>query len=85
MKFIEKCDKYEEACFSQNMFTNWLNCKEGQNSIQDKDRPARTTIASTPEMVHILADRRVIIEDISEQLDISVSTAHKIVHDDLAF
>ena len=41
---------------------------------------------STPEMVDsvnefILAVRSVTIEDISEQLGISVDTAHKIMHD----
>ena len=46
-------------------------------------------MASTPEMVDsvkalILADRRVIIENISEPLGISMATVHKIVHDDLA-
>ena len=45
---------------------------------------------STPEMVHsvdmlILADRRDIIEDISEQLEVYVGTVHKIVHNNLAF
>ena len=33
----------------------------------------------------ILADRIVTIEDISEQLGISVGTAQKIVHDDFSF
>ena len=33
----------------------------------------------------ILADRRVIIENISEQQEISVGAAYKIVHDDLVF
>ena len=44
--------------------------KECLNKIQDKNRP---TMLSTPEMVDsanasILADRRVTIEDISEQI-----------------
>ena len=33
----------------------------------------------------ILTDRRVTIEDISEQLGLSVGTAHEIVHYDLVF
>ena len=33
----------------------------------------------------ILANRRVTIEDISELMEISMATAHKIVHDDLCF
>ena len=47
-------------------------------------------MASTPEMmdsvnVLILADRGVIIEDISEQLGISVGATHKSAHEHLAF
>ena len=47
-------------------------------------------MASTPEIMDsvnelILANRRVIMEDISKQLQISVSIAHKIVQDDFAF
>ena len=50
----------------------------------------KTFVVKTPEMVDSvnvlnLADRIVTIEDISEQLGISVGTAHKTVHDDLAF
>ena len=50
--------------------------------------PGKPTMASTPEMVDsvnalILADRRIIIKDISEQLGISVGTAYKNVHGEL--
>ena len=60
--------------------------KRSQNSIQDPGRPTRE---NTPEMVDsvnvlILANRRVTIKDISEQLGISVGTAHKIVYYDLS-
>ena len=45
---------------------------------------------STPDVgdsvnVLILADRRVTIEDLSEQLKISMGTAYKIMHDDHVF
>ena len=58
--------------------------------IQREGRLNRSTIASTLEIVDsvnafILTSRRVTIEVISEQLEISASTAHKIVYDDLAF
>ena len=48
------------------------------------------TMESTPEMVDsvnmlILVDRRFTIDDISEQLRISVGTAHKIRLDDISF
>ena len=47
-------------------------------------------MVNSPEMEEsvntlILVDRRVTIDDISEQLGIPVSTAHRIVYDDLAF
>ena len=50
----------------------------------------KTDLAGLPEMVDsvnvlTLADRRNTIEDIYRQMGISLGTAHKIVHDDLAF
>ena len=67
------CDVFGEVCFNKTkMFTNGLNClKKGQNDVQDEERPNRSTIASTSEMldsvnVLILAERRVTTEDISE-------------------
>ena len=55
--------------------------KEHQNSIQDEHRPK---IVRTPEMVDsvyalILADKKVRMEDISEQLGISVGTIQNYV------
>ena len=62
------CDAYGEACFCQKIFTNKL-FKEDRNSIQSEDRPKT---GNSPEMVdlfnaHVLADRRVKMEDISKQ------------------
>ena len=84
-------DVYGEACFSKKNVYKWAKLfKDGRLSIEDEDKPGRPTMASTPEMVDsvnalILADSNVTIEDISEQLGISVGTAHKIVHVDLSF
>ena len=63
--------------------------KESRISIQD-DRLSRSTVANTPEMVNsvnaiILVDSRVTVDDISEQSQIFVDTAHKIVLEELAF
>ena len=91
VKFIQECVKYTETSFSQKNVYKWGKLlKEDQNSIQDEDKPYRPTIVRTPEMVDsvnvlIWADRGVTIEDIPEQLGISVSTEYKIVHDDLLF
>ena len=35
--------------------------------------------------IFIVVDRRITMEDISKWFEISMGTAHKIVHDDLAF
>ena len=47
-------------------------------------------MANTPEMVNsvnapILADSRITIEEISEQLEISIGVVYKTVHNDLVF
>ena len=76
--------------FQSKDFYKWVKLfKESWNSIQDEVRPVKPTMVSPPEMLDsvnalILADRRIRIEDISEQLEISASTAHKIVHDDFS-
>ena len=72
--------------FSKKMFANGLNC---QNSIQDEDKPGRLTTTSTTEMIEsdkmlFLVDKRVTIEKISE-VGISLDTAHRNLHNDLAF
>ena len=47
--------------------------------------PGKPTMPNTPDMVDSVNERKVTIDDISEQLEISVDTAHKIVQDDLTF
>ena len=85
------CDVYGGACFHKKNVYKWAELfKEEQNSIQDDYQPGRLTVASTPEVVDsvnavILVGRRVMTEEISEQLRISVCTVHKNVYDDLDF
>ena len=72
---------FEEAPLCKNVYKCIKLSKEGQNCIQVKDRPSRSTMMSTPEMVDsvnalTLADRKVIIEDISDQQGISVCIEH---------
>ena len=70
------------------MFTDGLNCLK---NAEHEDRPGWPTTVSITEIKVdsvnelILADRIVIIDDISEHLGIPTSSAHKIVLDDLAF
>ena len=74
----------EEFCKCAVLF------EEGRNGISDEDRLGSFPMASRPKIVdsvnaHISADRKITIEDISEQPEISVDTTHKIVSDGLDF
>ena len=92
VKFTEECVICTEkhVLVKENIY-KWVKLfKEGLNNIQDEDRPGRSTKESTPEMLYlvnalILTDRRVRIEDISEQLGIFVGTVHKILLNNFAF
>ena len=57
--------------YSKNVYKGVKLFKEGQNSIQDEDRPGRLRMKSMSKMVDsvnalILVDWRVTIENISE-------------------
>ena len=80
----------EKHILVKNLYKGAKLFNEIRNSIQVEDRPGRPSLASTPKMVDsvnelILGEGRVIIEEISEQMGISMGTAHKTVHDDLTF
>ena len=71
-------------------FKHFSRVFKGRKYSKDEKKPDMLTMANTPEMVEsvnelILAERRVKTEDISDQQEISVDTANKIGHDDLAF
>ena len=61
-------DVYGEAYSCQNNLNKWAKLfKEDRYSSQNKDRPSRPTVTSTPEMVYsvnasILTERRLTIE-----------------------
>ena len=70
MKFTKEYVTFmEKHVFVQNAY-KWVKMlKEFQNSIQDEDKPDKSTIVSTSEMVDSirvpnLSDRRVTTEDI---------------------
>ena len=87
--YVKFTEEYVMCMFYQKMFMNGLLFKKVKIVFKLKMGLGRPTMPSTPEMVDsvnalILFDRRVTKEDISE-LEISLSTTHKIMHDDLAF
>ncbi len=79
---VKSTEKYV-VCTEKNVY-KWVGL------FKDEDRQGKSTMASACKewiqlMRSILVDRRIIEEDISEQLGISVDTQHKIMHDDLSF
>ena len=77
VKFTEDCVMCTKKHISVKKKKKKKVYKWAQNSIQDEDRPSRPTMTSTLEMVDsvnalILVNRRVIKDDISEQLGISM-------------
>ena len=86
MKFTEFVTYPKLYVLVKIMFTNGLNCLKKVEKVFKM----KTGLAKKPKMVdfvniHILADRRVTSEDISEQMGFSVGTEDKIVYNGLAF
>ena len=62
--------------------------KEGRESVRDDERCGRSKEVNTPELIGQIKnfmdkDRRVCIEIISAQFDVSVGTVHTIIHEEL--
>ena len=62
--------------------------KEGRESVRDDERCGRSKEVNTPELIRQIKnfmdkDRRVSIETISAQFDVSVGTAHTIIREEL--
>ena len=73
---------YEEACFSQKyVYKGTKLFKERQKNVFDENRPRILTGMRTPTMIKsvndaIRSDRRVKVEAITHNLNISVGIAH---------
>ena len=82
---------YGATCFCRKNVYKWAKLfKEGQRSVEDEDRPGRPTEVMSPEVIKSFNDliqfnRKVTVDDITKTLNLSVGTAHKIVHDDLGY
>ena len=80
-------DVYRKILFSKKIFTNRLVCLKKVKIVLKawQTNNGKQTWNDGLVNVLILTDRRDTIEDISEQLEISMGTANKMEHDDLAF
>ena len=74
--------QYGSSCLNQRNVYKWIGIfKEGRTSIKDEPRLGRPSDVSTPEIQQaendlILAERRITVEEIAQQHDISTGTAH---------
>ena len=83
--------QYGSTCLNQRNVNTWMErFKEGCTSIKDEPRQGRPSEVNTPEKQQavndlILAEKRITVEEIAQQLDISTGTAHHIIREVLKF
>ena len=83
--------QYGRSCLNQRNVYKWIErFKEGRTSIKDAPRQERPSEVNTPEKQQavndlILAERRITVEEIAQQLDIYTGTAHHIIREVLKF
>ena len=77
------------SCMNRASFFEWhKRFKEGRESVRDDERCERSKEVRTPELIGQIKnfnhkDRRVSIETISAQFDVSVKTVHTIIREEL--
>ena len=77
------------SCMNRASVFEWhKRFKEGRESVRDDERCGRSKEVRTPELIGQIKnfmdkDRRVSIETISAQFDVSVGNVHTIIHEEL--
>ena len=77
------------SCMNRASVFEWhKRFKEGRESVRDDERCGRSKEVRSPELIGQIKnfmdkDRRVSIETISAQFDVSVGTVHTIIHEEL--
>ena len=80
---------YGPSCMNRASVFEWhKRFKEGRESVRDDERCERSREVRTPELIGQInnfmdKDRRVSIETISAQFDVSVGTVHTIIREEL--
>ena len=80
---------FRPSCMNRASVFEWhKRFKEGRESVRDDERCGRSKEVRTPELIGQIKnfmdkDRRVSIETISAQFDVSVGTAHTIICEEL--
>ena len=79
--------QYGSSCLNQrNVYKLIERFKEGHISIKDEPRKGRPSEVNTPEKQQavndlILTERRITVEEIDQQLDMSTGTAHHMIRE----
>ena len=77
------------SCMNRASVFEWhKRCKEGRESVRDDERCGRSKEVRTPELIGQIKnsrdkERRVSIETISAQFDVSMETVHTIIREEL--
>ena len=77
------------SCMNRASVFEWhKRFKEGRGSVKDDERYGRSKEVKTPELIgqiknFMFKDRRVSIESICAQFDVSVGIVHTIIHEEL--
>ena len=80
---------FRPSCMNRaSVFEGHKRFKEGRASVRDDDRCGRSKGVRTPELIGQIKnfldkDRRVSVETISAQFDVSVGTVHTIIREEL--
>ena len=80
---------FQPSCMNQASVFEWhKRFKEGKESVRDDERCGRSKEVRTSELIGQIKnfmdkDRRVSIETISAQFDVSVGTVYTIIHEEL--
>lgn len=83
--------QYGESCMNRGNFYKWVDqFKNGRTSVTDEQRSGRPKEVSTPALESridnmIREDRRVTVEQMAENLQVSVGTVYSIISDKLRY
>ena len=79
---------YGDRCMSRTQVYEWTEkFKNGVTSVEDSTRPGPAVMEDNIAAVEnvIWENRRVTVKEVASLLDISVGSAHCIIHDELKF
>lgn len=83
--------QYGSACIHRRNVYKWAQeFRQGRNSIVDSSRCGRPTVVATDALKldvekRIKSNRKITVEELAHELDVSVGTVHKIIRSDLNF